>query len=327
MRSVPVADRQYALRENEYGNSSDPRATVNFYRAIVGALKAVETGDGAQAQEKLREAANSLQQLGAARSAKFEPVLGKLDKELVEKAVKIQQQRTADLRARLAAVKQPADLEAVAAEIQTWSIQMRNRGGEEREDFSQLIQQLNLLSAAWGSASPALLLQERGGGALISGSFAKELTTLRSRIERDVIARVLKAPELNAPPLAEKAPEAAIDAFCDDLAQRSEWRRLLQVLQARPQTQFQPYGRGVEDETVSALKSFFAAQNLELAEQWADAAQAYKTVLRSTGERIPIKSAADRLKVLAKKHPEAVAAPARESAPPFPRRPAAAPEN
>ena len=218
-------------------------------------------------------------------------------------------------------------MDALAAEIQTWSLQARNRGGEEREDFSQLIQQLSMLSAAWASASPALLHQERGGGAVLSGSFAREFAALRSRIERDVIARVLKAPELNTPPLADKAPEAALDALCDDLAQRGEWRRLLQILQARPQTQFQPYGRGVEDETVSALRAFFAAQNLELAEQWADAAQAYKTVLRGTGERIPIKAAADRLKVLAKEHPDAVATPARESAPPLPRLPTAAPEN
>ena len=55
-------------------------------------------------------------------------------------------------------------------------------------------------------------------------------------------------------------------------------------------------------------RAFFAGQNFELAEQWSDAMQSYKTVLRSANEHVPIKAAAERLKVLTKEHPEAVAA-------------------
>ena len=55
-----------------------------------------------------------------------------------------------------------------------------------------------------------------------------------------------------------------------------------------------------------------------------DAIQAYKAVLRSTGERVPTKPAAERLKALVKEHPEA-AAPAPANLP-EPRRPSPSPD-
>ncbi|MES2573040.1 MAG: hypothetical protein V4710_23660, partial [Verrucomicrobiota bacterium] len=72
---------------------------------------------------------------------------------------------------------------------------------------------------------------------------------------------------------------------------------------------------------LQALRAFFTAQNLELAEQWTDAVRSYKAVLRSSSERAPIKAAAERLKVLAKEHPDVVAAEANKHEPlSFPRR-------
>ena len=101
--------------------------------------------------------------------------------------------------------------------------------------------------------------------------------------------------------------EAAFDTFCDDLVKKGEWRRLYDVLNARSAIQANT-GRRLDDDTLTALRSFFAAQNLELAEQWADAAQTYKLVLRSASRRAPIVPAADRLKALTKAHPEISAA-------------------
>ncbi len=305
-----AAQRQSLIRSSGYDSNANYSAAIAAYRSIVNVCKAVETGNAAEGQNQLREARNAVPQLGAARAAKYEQMLDKMDAELIARAAKFREQRLAELRTRLSAAKQPADLDGLSADLQTWAAQ--NRSGYRQEDFGQLASQLNMLAAAWASASPVLLQQQEryGGGESARGSYAKELAELRRRIEREVLAQVLKAPELNAPPLAEKPPDAAIAAFCADLAQRGEWRRLLQVLQAQPPNPLQQqYGR-MENESVAALRSFFAAQNFELAEQWPDAVQAYKAVLRATGENIPVQPAAERLKTLMKEHPEAAAAPA-----------------
>lgn len=320
-----AAQRQSVVRASGYEQNSNLTTAITAYRNIVNVCKSVEAGSAAEGQNQIREARSAVQQLGAARAAKYEQMLDKMDADLIERAGKFREQRLAELRTRLAAVKQPTDLDTLAADLQAWSAQARMRNSNGQDDFAQLASQLNTLAAAWVAASPILLMQQDrfGGGESARASYAKELTDLRKRIERDVLAQVLKAPELNTPPLSEKPPEAALAAFADDLAQRGEWRRLLQVLQAQPPTQMQLSGRG-ENETVTALRSFFAAQNFELAEQWPDAIQAYKAVLRSTGERVPTKPAAERLKALVKEHPEAAAqVPASL---PDPRRPSLSPD-
>ena len=319
-----AAQRQSLIRSSGSDQSANFTAAITAYRNIVNVCKAVETGNASEGQNQIREARNAVQQLGAARAAKYEQMLDKMDADLIARAAKFREQRLAELRTRLAAVKQPAELDGIAADVQAWSAQ--SRGGDRQEDFGQLPSRLNALAAAWASASPVLLMQQEryGGGEIASAAYAKELADLRRRIERDVLAQVLKAPELNTPPLSEKPPEAAIAIFCAELAQRGDWRRLLQVLQAQPPNPMQQLGR-VENETVSALRSFFAAQNFELAEQWPDAVQAYKAVLRSTGENIPVKPAAERLKALAKEHPEAAAAAPATS--PETRRPIPSPDS
>ena len=79
-------------------------------------------------------------------------------------------------------------------------------------------------------------------------------------------------------------------------------------------------GRLAPDDSIAALRSFFAGQNLELAEQWLEAAQAYKEVLRSANSRAPTTAAAEKLKALLKAHPEARGGV--QAAPPAPQSPA-----
>ena len=125
-----------------------------------------------------------------------------------------------------------------------------------------------------------------------------------------MLSRALGVPELNAPPLSEKPADAALDAVTDGLAEKGEWRRLYEMLKARAALQTNG-GRRSEDDALMALRSFFTAQNLELAEQWPEAVQSYKAVLQCASPRAPIKPAAERIKVLVKEHPEVskVAAP------------------
>jgi hypothetical protein len=128
------------------------------------------------------------------------------------------------------------------------------------------------------------------------------------RAEREIIAHTLKAFELTKPPLSEQPANEAIEALCDQLAQKQEWRRLLQLLETR--ASLSPgegrYGRvAPPDETTTAIRAYLVAQNFELAEMWKDAAESYRAVLRSTSQRAPVSEAAERLKRLVKEHPEA----------------------
>ena len=122
--------------------------------------------------------------------------------------------------------------------------------------------------------------------------------------------RANTATELTAADALAQPPEVAIERVCDALAKSGDWRRLYDLLNARARLHG---GRGGPDEAVGALRAFFEGQNFELAELWPDAAQAYKTVLRSTSPRAPIQAAADRLKAITAAHPDAAAIP---SAPP-----------
>jgi hypothetical protein len=130
---------------------------------------------------------------------------------------------------------------------------------------------------------------------------------LRLRAEREIIAHTLKAFELTKPPLSEQPTNEAVEALCDQLAQKREWRRLLQLLDTRDilNPMEGRYGRAPADDSATAIRAYFVAQNFELAEMWKDAADSYRSVLRSTSQRAPIAEAAERLKKLIKEHPEA----------------------
>ena len=147
--------------------------------------------------------------------------------------------------------------------------------------------------------------QNRGGESAIEKStIAKEYGELRQRIEREVMSRALAAPELNEGEALALPLETAVDKFCDTLFTKGDWRRLYRVLEVRSRGPVAGENQRQPDETLTALRAFFAGQNLELAEQWAEAAESYRAVLRCVSERVPIKPAAERLKVLAKEHPE-----------------------
>ncbi len=311
LRFEESGERLTALRQgqNLYGQK-DLRQSAASYRLIARAVAALADGDGDNTGNQMNEARNAVRQLGGKRAAALDPLLAKLEAQTAERAAKMAAERGEKLRARLAAVKQPAELNEIAADLRRWESAPARSG--RSENWSELAGQLGILSAAWATQNPALLQQNRfNGGERLSGPFAGELAALQKRVEREVLSRALAAPELTAPPLAEKPADTALDALCDQLAAGGEWRRLYDLLNARASIEANTRQRS-PDEAIVALRAFFTGQNLELAEQWGDAMQSYKAVLRSASPRAPTKPAAERIKMLAKEHPEA----AKSSAPP-----------
>ena len=318
VQEISAAVENYALAkrrlnqltgdETALHGASDPAV---FYRLFLGVLKSVEGGDFEEANRGLKNCADWNLQLDASRRADREQMINKLQKEITEKSAKLREQWMADISARMAAVKEPADISELMSGIEKWSRQMRapdGRGGDA-EEINQLMEPLRELQERWSNNSPVEIAQRvqrlSANRRQSPVAFQKEFAALRNRVTCIIYASKYKIPELTTAPYADKDPEAAIEALCDDFSKRGEWRRLLDILQTRALAA----ARGSvpkEDETITAIRSYLVGKNLELAEQWADAVQAYKSVLRSPVPRAPIQAAADSIKAIAKAHPDAV---------------------
>lgn len=306
--SSEVTERLMTLYRAQNG-SAIPRleAQLSFYRQINAVFVAAEAGDVQEARNHLRAASNSAN-LPAAISSKYRQMVVKIEEWLGEKSTKVHQQRVAETRTRLMSIKTQADIRNLSADLVKWANQEaqprhpRDRFPIAREnELSEIVRPLTTLSEAWKSGDTKIIFdRNRPTGDIRSVTFDKELGALRSRIEHELLGRALNAPELSTPPLAEMETTAALKSLFDSLAQRGDWSRLLEVLQARHRIVM-----GGEEGAIAALRSFLTGKNFELAEQWAEAVLAYKAVLRSTAEYSPIKAAAERLKAIAKEHPDA----------------------
>jgi hypothetical protein len=274
----------------------------NAYRAIVEAYRSIADGDDAMLSGRLEQARSAVRNSLGDRSGVFEGLLAQVEKDAAEKGAALKKVRYEGIRARMVAAKEAADLEKLSSDLYVWGRERQMRGGES-ESLIPLGSQIGALASAWSSGGLTVLQQSRYTDPGISvGAFAGDLQALRKRVERDVFSRAVNAPELLKPPLVEKPLEEAMETLCDDLAKAAEWRRLYKVLEGRASAQSALYGRLTPDDTMTALRAFFAAENFELAEQWADAIQSYKSVLRSASLRAPTKPAAERVKVLVEKH-------------------------
>jgi hypothetical protein len=297
----------------DYNQNRDYTTALTGYRSAIAILAAIEEKDYTTALQQIRNGISADNQ----RGAKVAVLLRSWQSELETQQAKSLKEQMASWRSRIIDAKGPADLDKLAGEVMVAEQMPRDERRRASDGVPYgLSQTLTMLSTAWRTANPTLLLENRvsQGEAGRGESFAGEVTALRRRIERDVISRTLKAPELNQAPLADKEPGEAIEELCDQLAAKKQWRRLIEVRQAWRLTSVpEGYGRG--DDLTSALRSYLAGQNFELAEQWMDAAAAYKQVLLSTAERAPIADAAERLKILKKEHPETSAAAAPQKVP------------
>jgi hypothetical protein len=108
---------------------------------------------------------------------------------------------------------------------------------------------------------------------------------------------------LDSQPLAK-----AIDTLLGKMTAEGNWRRVLHIMECQASMEQTRGGLPGKIKEISAVRSYLAGQNFELAEQWKDAASAYKAVLAAAIEGAPVNESADRLKALSKEHPEEVKA-------------------
>lgn len=298
---------------------------ADFYRSINAVLTLMGKSQYREAGDRLHGANNFGSSYNESRaelhSKKRQQMVRKIQDELLEKVKNLRQGNAPAINARIAAVKEPTDVGELLDDIKKMLYQMGQsqierslmlslpETGGYQEDLSRLMEPLKQLKSFWEMSRTQLITRE-GRIVVLNPSepptpFQKEFVALHNRVLRTAYSNGFKSPELTKAPYVDLDPERAIETFCDDLAQRGEWRRLLDILQLRaPATAQRSSYR--EDEAITAIRSFLAGKNSELVEQWTDAVLAYKSVLRSTAPRTPIQAAADNIKAIAKAHPGAI---------------------
>ena len=298
--------------------SRDSAAVLNAYRMLCGIAGAMELRHWRHAQGEIGGARQSISQLQALadRRHAFDALLEKWGSDISESEAADARQFREHLHAELGAVKQPSELGEIVRELA--------RGQREPEEGNNprvtpgLSMQLSALAAAWGNDDLRRLTVEGfGGGSPEDAATGEDLASLRERAERDILSRALKAPELVQAPFESQPLGKAIDGLLGKLTADGEWRRALPIIEAQSALE---QTRGAVSQRMQAglaVRSYLAGQNFELAELWTDAAVAYKAVLAAALDGTPVREAADRLKALAKEHPEEMKAarpsPGRES--------------
>jgi tetratricopeptide (TPR) repeat protein len=213
------------------------------------------------------------------------------------------------LLAKIKGAHQLADLDALAADLQARYVAglARNAYDLQRANMALVSLFERLRSAAGAADFSRLSESDSSASGGVDPEIMEAFADLRRRMVREALGRVLRAPEMSRPPMANQPIDKALDELCQSLAAAGQWPRVAGILEIRNSRRFTGDIRMADADALASVRLFLAGQNFELAEQWADAASAYKGVLRTAAEGAPIKEAVERLKALKHLHPDATA--------------------
>lgn len=184
-----------------------------------------------------------------------------------------------------------------------------------RDQLARLQADLGNVVSLWSAADLGSPVQEFSSSRGSQHPWEKQVSALTAKIVRNAMATRLKAPELLEPPYDAMETNEAVMKLAAKEAENENWRRVFVLLSAHTSMQrFNPATSVEFSQAAAAISDYLAAQNFESAEQWPEAVQSYKGVLRRFGDLVPTKQAAERLRLLKQQHPEAFVASS-ESAP------------
>lgn len=275
----------------------------NVYRPWASLMKVVEEEQWSLAEELEGKLQLSPERLSAAAL-----------KVMVDRRMEIRQHKTKmeaeagaseaeAMRKRLAAVSDAASALKLADEIRAERISRPANAAR----VNLLENELRQIATLWSSEGVTMPMN-RLPDIETTTAWSADLAALRTRAFRDSLAKTLQAPELLRAPLSGLPPEQAVRQLAREHFAKAEWLRLHTLLSTAGAI-FARAGLSDGDE-VRAIKSYLTGQNMERAEQFTEAAAAYRSVLSCIGELVPVDAAADRLKALKREHPESLNGPA-----------------
>ena len=142
---------------------------------------------------------------------------------------------------------------------------------------------------------------------------SREVLRLRMLLLSEVLPRYLELPEAGRPKAGETASDFLLRLAAESAA-KGEWDQLHRILDAYRQSAFGLRPPAWLEADLATCAAFIAGRNLEEAGCFAAAAASYERALKQVGKFGPAKAAVVRLAVIAKEHPEALAAAAKEAA-------------
>ena len=274
----------------------------NLARKVATFLGAAERGDeSALAEAEAALSASSEALNPAVLEAIKEKKAAVRDRKIAAETTK----RTAvenRIHERLVRVTDRESVIVLANELRSEITAERNSSG--KSELGALESDLRQLALVWAEENTASFTYETFRQSSTIHPWNGEINLLRRQAFRTVLARRTGSPELLRAPLVTLAPEAAVRQLAREIFARREWPRLYELLSTSG-TLLKNSGSSENGEEWRAVKSLLTGQNFERAEQFADAVQSYRSVLTCIGELVPVDAAAERLKALKQKHPEA----------------------
>ena len=301
------------LVEHSAKETSEMIESPRIYENLTYSVIAIEQHKWLWARQYIANAREKIFLLGAKREPVFTEFLMKLDREVTDGTGADERGKVNEMRERLNGVKLAVELEVIADKLSD------EERFAEKDDAPFFFKGLGILLGGladdWRSLNPVSpLTRQLNQGA---GAFSTEIETLRQKIIRDLLSQLLRAPELKQAPMADQPLDAALDSLCKKLASEGAWQRLLEMLKAREWSGLLSAEKGLANkDAIHSIKAFLAGQNFELAEEWADAADAYEAAIQTKADGAPIKEASERMKILEKEHPEAFSPITNASRPP-----------
>ncbi len=217
-------------------------------------------------------------------------------RELAEKeAREALEQRRKAYSQRIAAADSPEAILSLANEFSA-SARM-----QDLAQFNSVQAEPRRAAACWLESNPIPFTSAERG--YESHPFVIEMGQVRERVNRDVAAKRLPAPQLLQEPLATMPLRDALEQILRESAEKRDWKQSLEILR------FLALGEGgvsgPANDRYKAVHSYLTGLNLEAAGQFSEAADAYLIVLRTVGDPLPMKEAAEQLKKLRATQPKA----------------------
>ena len=285
-------------------------ASWQAYGPIYNVSRLIASHQVSEARAEMASAREFIPRMAPRQAVELEALLGKLEGQIGGVAEPTSREFEEQLHAKLSAVKQPSDLAAIALDL---SHRQRETPAKKDSRIAQgPAQHLFVLASAWSGEDLNLLAVENQ---YEESEEDAGILALRDRIERELLSRSFDAPELIQAPFGNQPLGEAIERLLSTQVAERKWLRVLQAF--RMENMYRQL-RGMTPRNQAAtfaVRSYLTGKSFEAAGMWTQAAAAYKSVLAAVSGLAPVVDAADRLKALAKEHPEAVGT-AVASAPP-----------
>ena len=284
------------------------------WRAI---LQFEEQGRPAMALQRLRNLEqNNYSDFRILPAATLVAKRAALVKKMMEGAGDAGSELVAEVDRVVAGIKSGADLANARTKVERLQRVAGFEGDPIQQSLYRLMSDLALLETVYrqaqggGETAGLGTISWRGGYSVEGHPWQKPLAALRETLLAEVVRVRFELPEMAKAKGADLS--AKIEGLADEAFGKSDWTRLLRVLNALR------FASGIPDYTAAgvavprgsaageaaAVASFLSGQNLEKAGQFSAAAESYREVLRQTGKRVPVKAATERLLAISKDHPE-----------------------